>query len=75
MKYNREAEKEAKKEALRQAGYSDDLPQNEKIAAKKLADEIFQEYLDECHAIEEDEEDFYRMSDIRYVRNSKRNAA
>jgi hypothetical protein len=69
MKYNREAEKEAKKEALRQAGYKDDLPQNEKIAALKLADDIFQEYLDECAAIEEEEEDFYRMSDLRYGRN------
>jgi len=69
MKYNREAERAAKKEALRQAGYSDDLPTAEKIAAKKRADEIFQEYLDECAEIEAEEEEFYRMSDIRYSRN------
>lgn len=69
MKYNREAEKEAKKEALRQAGYRDDLPTNEKIAAKKRADEIFQEYLDECAEIEAEEDEFFRMSEIRYSRN------
>ena len=69
MKYNREAEKEAKKESLRQAGYRDDLPNEEKIAAKKRADEIFQEYLDECAEIEAEEEDFFRMSEIRYGRN------
>lgn len=69
MKYNREAEREARKEALRQAGYRDDLPSDEKIAAKKKADEIFQEYLDECAEIEAEEEEFYRMSDIRYSRN------
>lgn len=75
MKYNREAEKEAKKEALRQAGYSEDLSQEEKITALKIADEIFQEYLDECAAIEEEEDEFYRMSDIRHFRKSKREAA
>jgi hypothetical protein len=69
MKYNREAERAARKEALRQAGYSDDLPNAEKIAAKKRADEIFQEYLDECAEIEAEEDEFYRMNDIRYSRN------
>lgn len=69
MKYNRDAEREARKEALRQAGYRDDLPQNEKIAALKLADEIFQEYLDECAEIEAEEEEVYRMSEIKCRRN------
>lgn len=69
MKYNREAERAARKEALHQAGYSEDLPHAEKLAALKKADEIFQEYLDECAEIEAEEEEFYRMSDIRYSRN------
>lgn len=69
MKYNREAEREARKEALRQAGYKDDLPNAEKIAAKKRADEIFQEYLDECAEIEAEEDEVYRMNEIKCRRN------
>lgn len=75
MRYNREAEKEARKYALSQSGYSDDLPHDEKVKALKLADEIFQEYLDECASIEDEEEEFFRISDIRYSRKSKREAA
>lgn len=70
MKYNREAEKEAKKEALRQAGYTDELKGQERLDALKRADEIFQEYLDECRAIEEEEEDFIRISEIKYRRGA-----
>jgi hypothetical protein len=69
MKYNREAEREAKKEALRQSGYREDMTPEEKIAARKLADQIFQEYLDEVAEIEAEEDEFYRMSEIRYSRN------
>lgn len=69
MKYNRDAERAARKEALRQAGYSEDLPALERAAALKLADEIFQEYLDECAEIEAEEEEVYRMSEIKYRRN------
>jgi hypothetical protein len=68
MRYNREAEREAKKEALRQAGYSEDLSQAEKKIALKRADEIFQAYLDECADIESQEEEFYRMKEVRYKR-------
>lgn len=71
MKYNRDAEREARKEALRQAGYRDDLPNAEKVAAKKRADEIFQEYLDECAEIEAEEDEVYRMNEIRYGRKSR----
>lgn len=68
MRYNREAEREAKKEALRQAGYREDLPPAEKKIALKKADEIFQAYLEECSDIEEQEEEFYRMSELKYKR-------
>lgn len=68
MRYNREAEKQAKKEALRQAGYTEDLSPAEKKIALKKADEIFQAYLDECADIESQEEEFYRMSEVRYKR-------
>ena len=69
MKYNREAEKEARKEAYRQAGYSDDLPPDQKRAALEVANQLFQEYLDECAAIEAEEEEVYRMSEIKLRRN------
>lgn len=75
MKYNRDAEREAKKEALRQAGYRDDLPQDERLAALKVADQIFQEYLDECAEIEAEEDDFFRMSEIRNTRKETRRDA
>lgn len=70
MRYNREAEREAKREALRQAGYSDDLPAEEKKKALEIADQIFQEYLDECAAIEEEEEEVYRLNEIKYRRSN-----
>lgn len=70
MRYNRQAEREAKREALRQAGYSDDLPADEKKKALEVADKIFQEYLEECAAIEEEEDEVYRMNEIKYRRNS-----
>jgi hypothetical protein len=69
MKYNREAEKAARKEAYRQAGYSDDLPPDQKRAALEVANQLFQEYLDECAAIEAEEEEVYRMSEIKLRRN------
>jgi len=75
MRYNREAEKEARKESLRQAGYRDDLTGPEKLEALKKAEEIFQEYLDECAEIEQEEEEYHRISDIRYSRKSRKEAA
>ena len=69
MKYNRDAEREAKKESLRQSGYREDMTKEEKQKCLAIADQLFQEYLDECASIEEEEEEVYRMSEIKYRRN------
>lgn len=70
MKYNREAERDARREALRQAGYNNELRGKEREAALRKADEIFREYLDECRLIEDEEDDFIRMGEVKYRRKA-----
>jgi hypothetical protein len=64
MRY-RDQLKEARNWALVESGYKDDLPANEKLEAKKKADELFAEVVAELELIEQEEEENYARYDRR----------
>jgi hypothetical protein len=68
MKYRNQL-KDIRKWSLEEAGYNDDLSAEDKIAAKKLAEKLYQEALEELEELEAEEDDMIFKHEIKYKRN------
>jgi len=65
--------REARKWALVEAGYSDDLTPEEKSVALEKADELVEEFKNEMRLVEEEEDYTYQKFDRRCDRHCRRN--
>lgn len=69
MSRYKDSVREARKWALVESGYRDDLSSEEKSAALQKAEELVEEFKNEMRLVEEEEENTYQKFDRRFRRN------